>query len=59
MPTFTDENSALGDLNNRVKIPCCLPAIFGILISLGAYLFARDAMVTDCGYLLFYCSELF
>ena len=43
MPTFTDENSALGDLNNRVKIPCCLPAIFGILLSLGAYLFARDA----------------
>jgi hypothetical protein len=43
MPTFTDENSALGDQNNRVKIPCCLPAIFGILISLGAYLFARDA----------------
>ena len=43
MPTFTDENSALGDLNNRVKIPCCLPAIFGIAISLGAYLFARDA----------------
>ena len=43
MPTFTDENSALGDLNNRVKIPCCLPAILGILISLGAYLFARDA----------------
>jgi len=43
MPTFTDENSALGDLNNRVKIPCYLPAIFGILLSLGAYLFARDA----------------
>ena len=43
MPTFTDENSALGDLNNRVKIPCCLPAIFGVAISLGTYLFARDA----------------
>jgi len=43
MPTFTDENSALGDQNNSVKIPRCLPAIFGILISLGAYLFARDA----------------
>ena len=43
MPTFTDENSALGDLNNQVKIPCCLPAIFGVAISLGAYLFARDA----------------
>ena len=43
MPTFTDENSALGDLNDRVKIPCCLPAIFGVAISLGAYLFARDA----------------
>ena len=43
MPTFTDENSALGDLNNRVKIPCCLPAIFGVAISLGAYLFAREA----------------
>ena len=43
MPTFTDENSALGELNNRVKIPCCLPAIFGVAISLGAYLFARDA----------------
>ena len=43
MPTLTDENSALVDMNNRVKIPCCLPAIFGIAISLGAYLFARDA----------------
>ena len=43
MPTFTDENSALGDLNNRVKIPCCLPAIFGISISLGAYLYAGEA----------------
>lgn len=43
MPTFTDENSALGNLNNQVKIPCCLPAIFGVVISLGAYLFARDA----------------
>ena len=30
MPTFTDENSALGDLNNRVKIPCSLPACLGI-----------------------------
>lgn len=43
MATFTDENSALGDLNNRVKIPCCLPAMFGAFISLGAYLFVRDA----------------
>ena len=43
MPTFTDENSALGDLNNQIKIPCCLPTILGILISLGAYIFARDA----------------
>lgn len=43
MPTFTDENSALGNLNNRIKIPCCLPAIFGVVMSLGAYLFARDA----------------
>lgn len=43
MPTFTDENSALGDLNNQIKIPCCFPAILGILISLGAYIFARDA----------------
>ena len=42
MPTFTDENSALGDLNNRVKIPCCLPAMLGAFISLGAYLIARD-----------------
>ena len=42
MPTFTDENSALGDLNNRVKIPCCLPAMLGVFISLGAYLIARD-----------------
>ena len=43
MPTFTDENSALGDLNNQIKIPCCLPAILGILISLGAHIFARVA----------------
>lgn len=42
MPTFTDENSALGDLNNRVEIPCCLPAMVGAFISLGAYLIARD-----------------
>ena len=42
MPTFTDENSALRDLNNRVKIPCCLPAMLGAFISLGAYLFVRD-----------------
>ena len=43
MPTFTDENSALGNVNNRVKIPCCLPAMFGVFISLGAYLFVKDA----------------
>ena len=42
MPTFTDENSALEDLNNRVKIPSCLPAMLGAFISLGAYLIARD-----------------
>ena len=55
MPTFTDENSALGDLNNRVKIPCCLPAIFGVAISLGAYLFARD----NSGYGLWLPAVLF
>ena len=42
MPTFTDESSALGDLNNRVKIPCCLPVMLGAFISLGAYLIVRD-----------------
>ena len=41
MPTFTDQNSALGDLNNRVKVRC-LPAMLGAFISLGAYLIARD-----------------
>ena len=42
MSTFTDENSALGDLNNRVKIPCYLPVMLGAFTSLGAYLIARD-----------------
>ncbi len=42
MPTFTDENSALGDMNNHVRVPCCLPAILGAFISIGAYLIARD-----------------
>ena len=42
MPTFTDENSALGDINNRIRIPCCLPAMLGAFISIGAYLIARD-----------------
>ena len=41
MPTFTDQNSAVGDLNNRVKVRC-LPAMLGAFISLGAYLIARD-----------------
>jgi hypothetical protein len=44
MATFTDENSALGDLDDRVKSPCCMPVIFGALISLGTYLVARDTM---------------
>ena len=55
MPTFTDENSALGDLNNRVKIPCCLPAMLGVFISLGAYLVARDTS----GYGLWLSVSLF
>ena len=55
MPTFTDENSALGDLNNRVKIPCCLPAMLGAFISLGAYLIARDTS----GYGLWLPASLF
>jgi hypothetical protein len=44
MATFTDENSALGDLDNRVRSPCCWPIIFGALISAGTYLVARDTM---------------
>ena len=55
MATFTDENSALGDLNNRVKILCCLPAMFGAFISFGAYLIVRD---TD-GYGLWLPAALF
>lgn len=43
MPTLTDENSALVDMNNRVKIPCCLPVTLGAFIPFGAYLIARDA----------------
>ncbi len=44
MATFTDENSALGDIDNRVKSPCCWPIIFGVLISACTYLVARDTM---------------
>jgi hypothetical protein len=44
MATFTDENSALGDLDNRVRSTCCWPIIFGALISAGTYLVARDTM---------------
>jgi hypothetical protein len=44
MATFTDENSALGDLDNQVRSPCCWPIIFGALISAGTYLVARDTM---------------
>jgi hypothetical protein len=44
MTTFTDENSALGDLNDRVKSPCCLPVMFGALVSIGTYLVARDTV---------------
>jgi len=44
MATFTDENSALGDLDNQVTSPCCWPIIFGALISTGTYLVARDTM---------------
>lgn len=47
MATFTDENSALGDLDNRVKSPCCWPIIFGALISAGTYLVARDTMAYE------------
>ena len=45
MATFTDENSALGDIDHKVKSPCCWPIFFGSLISAGTYLIARDTMV--------------
>jgi hypothetical protein len=47
MATFTDENSALGDLNDRVKSPCCVPVMFGALVSIGTYLVARDTMLHE------------
>lgn len=47
MATFTDDDSALDDLNDRVKSPCCLPVMFGALISLVTYLIARDTMAYE------------